>query len=128
MARGSGITRTTTGSRWELAAESFLQKRGLSTLSRNFRCRLGELDLVMSHGDQLVFVEVRYRRNPVWGSGAETVNQVKQQRLARAAAMYLARNPKHAARICRFDVLSIREDDGKPKFTWIRNAFETTQG
>lgn len=117
------MKRTETGRRWEAVAESFLRREGLKTLERNYRCRLGEIDLVMRDGASLVFVEVRFRQRAGHGSGAETVTWAKQRRIARAAAMYLGRHPRWAARPCRFDVVSIGITDGSPQTDWIRNAF-----
>jgi len=111
------------GRRWEAAAESFLRREGLSTLERNYRCRLGEIDLVMRDGASLVFVEVRFRQRAGHGSGAESVTRAKQRRLARAAAVFLGQHPKWSARPCRFDVVSIGLRDGSPQTDWIRNAF-----
>ncbi len=111
------------GARWERHAESFLQARGLSTVTRNFGCRVGEIDLVLLDGGCLVFAEVRYRRCRGHGSGAETVTAAKQQRLIRAAQVYLQRNPRRARLPCRFDVLSMHHAGGELEVEWIRNAF-----
>ncbi len=92
-------------------------------MARNFRCRLGEIDLVLMDGDCLVFAEVRYRHRGTHGTGAESVTAAKQQRLIRAAQAYLQRNRSHARRPCRFDVVSIGHDAGAIRFDWIRNAF-----
>lgn len=111
------------GTRWEREAESFLQARGLRTVARNFSCRLGEIDLVMLDGDCLVFAEVRYRRDPGRGSGAETVTSAKQQRLVRAAQVYRQRAPRHARLRCRFDVVSLCHARGTLEVAWLPNAF-----
>lgn len=107
----------------ERQAESFLHVRGLKTLTRNFTCRLGEIDLVMLDGPALVFAEVRYRRNCSHGSGAETVTMAKRRRLIRAAQVYLQRHPGQAHRPCRFDVVSMSYMGGVLKCQWIRGAF-----
>ena len=65
------------GSDWERAAESFLRKRGLKTVTKNFHGRCGEIDLVMLDGTSLVSVEVRYRANPRFGTGAASVTAVR---------------------------------------------------
>ncbi len=116
------------GQRWEKTAESFLNKRGLKTLKRNYRCRLGEIDLVMEHDGTLVFVEVRFRKNGRHGSGAETVDCRKQWKIARAAALFLGQHPEYAARPGRFDVISVSKVDGAPAIRWIRNAFQSPLG
>jgi putative endonuclease len=111
------------GTRWERVAESFLHARGLKTVTRNFHCRLGEIDLIMQHGDCLVFAEVRYRRTTHFGSGAESVTRAKQNRIIRAAKRYLQHSNHHALQACRFDVLSLNHDGGRLNVTWIQDAF-----
>jgi putative endonuclease len=112
------------GRKWEGAAESFLRRHGLKTQQRNYHCRHGEIDLIMRDDDCLVFVEVRYRRRPEFGSGAETVSPLKQSRIARTAAHFLCRHRRFASQPCRFDVISMDERQGRVQVRWIRNAFE----
>ncbi len=113
LARGHGF---------EDQALSHLQAQGLKLVARNVRCRHGEIDLVMEHAQQLVFVEVRARKPSRFGGAALSVDAGKQRRLARAAAWYLASHPRLAHRACRFDVLSI---DGS-ELSWIRDAFSVS--
>ena len=113
------------GSYWERAAESFLLARGLKTLKRNVQAGNGEIDLVMLDGDTLVFAEVRYRKSDRHGSGAESVTLQKQQRIIRAARLYLQYHDPQQVRPCRFDVISIGRSEDRTEFDWIRNAFET---
>lgn len=114
------------GSRWEQAAEAFLQRRGLRSLTRNFHSRFGEIDLVMLDGRVLVFVEVRYRQADRFGSGADSVDWTKQRKLVSAARYYLRRHPEAAERPCRFDVVSIGGggSGGDAQVNWIRDAFD----
>jgi putative endonuclease len=110
------------GRRAERAAARFLVHRGLRIIAKNYRTNLGEIDLVMHDGDELVFVEVRYRSRTDFGDGAATVGLRKQQRLIRAAAHFIAhRDPTDAP--CRFDVVSISGPNYKLRLEWIRNAF-----
>lgn len=112
------------GKQWERVAESFLVKRGLRPLKRNYLARVGEIDLIMMDGDTLVFAEVKYRADESHGSGAHCVTRVKQQRIIRAARNFLARyRPGNDLR-CRFDVISIGTQEGRTLFHWIQNAFE----
>lgn len=69
------------GDKVELFAENHLKKRGLKLIERNYSSRYGEIDLVMLDGLTLVFVEVRFRANTSFGSGAETVDLRKQQKI-----------------------------------------------
>jgi putative endonuclease len=114
------------GQRWERLAETFLHQRGLKTLQRNFSCRLGEIDLVMSDGSTLVFAEVRYRASDAYGSGAETVSAAKQRRIILAAQKFLQFNRPHPSQVCRFDVVSIGNDRGQTVINWIPNAFDAS--
>lgn len=113
------------GARWERHAEAFLCRQGLRLLRRNFHCRLGEIDLIMTDEDTLVFVEVRFRGANSRGSGLESITQRKQVRLSRAAGVFLGRNPSLARRPCRFDVVALRGQRQGPDLHWIRNAFES---
>jgi putative endonuclease len=102
----------------EARALDWLRQQGLEPVTRNYRCKVGEIDLVMREGDSLVFVEVRYRSHPGFGSAAESVTLRKQQRLQRAASHYLQRLRKTPP--CRFDIIGIDADGA---VEWIRNAF-----
>ena len=111
------------GSDWENAAESFLHKRGLKTVSKNFHGRIGEIDLVMLDAGTLVFVEVRFRASDRYGTGAASVTNVKQRRIVGAAKRFLQREKQHAYRPCRFDVVSVGREEGRTVMNWIRSAF-----
>jgi putative endonuclease len=104
----------------EQAACRYLQARGLRLIECNYRCRSGEIDLIMDDGDSLVFVEVRYRRHDRYGSGAETVDARKRARIIRCAQFYLQRHPAAQERPARFDVIALEE--GKD-LQWIPDAF-----
>jgi putative endonuclease len=112
-------TTVTIGGDKEGLACEYLKGCGLRLVARNYRCRLGEIDLIMRDMDTLAFVEVRYRASTRFGTPAETVGPKKRRRLAAAAAHYLACHPTALA--CRFDVLSIT---GTSEIDWIRNAFD----
>lgn len=99
-------------------ALAYLQDRGLSLVARNFRCRAGELDLVMRDGAALVFVEVRQRADARHGGAADSVTPAKQARLLRAAQMFLQR--ERSLPPCRFDVVAIDGD----RLDWIRDAIQ----
>jgi len=107
-------------------AQRHLQQHGLRLLCRNWTCRSGELDLVMLDGDTVVFVEVRYRRHAAWGGALESVDLRKQQKLIRAAQLFLQKERRWARSPCRFDVVAIGEAVGNAeKPNWIRNAFDS---
>lgn len=115
---------TARGAAAERLAGAWLRRRGLRPLDLNYRCRVGEIDLVMRDGNTLVFIEVRYRRRDRFGSAAESVNRVKQHRIIRAASRYLQQHPRWANEVCRFDVVSLSGDECDPEIEWIRDAFE----
>ncbi|QKT03057.1 YraN family protein [Ectothiorhodospiraceae bacterium 2226] len=104
----------------ETTALQFLERRGLRLVERNARSARGEIDLVMDDNGTLVFVEVRYRANPRYGSGADSVGRIKQTRLIAAAQAYLQRSGAHR-RPARFDVVSIGPADA---IDWIPDAFQ----
>jgi putative endonuclease len=103
----------------EALSAGFLQAHGLRLIARNYRCRLGEIDLILEDGPALVFAEVRLRRNRDFGGAAESITAAKRQRILRAARHYLSGRPE---RPCRFDVLLL--DALKPDhIEWIKDAF-----
>jgi putative endonuclease len=112
------------GARYEDIALAHLEKAGLALLARNYRCRYGEIDLVMRDGDDVVFVEVRYRRTRSFGGGIDSVDAGKRAKLVRAAGAFLADHAQLAACACRFDVLAIGPAPDAPQIDWRRNAFE----
>lgn len=103
----------------EERALRFLQKQGLTLVERNFRCKGGEIDLIMHEGKTLVFVEVRKRADTSYGGAAASVTPRKQARLVIAAQTFLQRYKMPPA--CRFDVVAI--DAGL--MDWLKNAIET---
>ena len=105
-------------------ARRYLEDRGLSTVSRNYRCRLGEIDLVMCEGHCLVIVEVRYRGGKQRIKAGVTVDRRKQHKLIRTAALFLTRHARYADWPVRFDVVAIDDRDyAGPAIEWIRDAF-----
>ncbi|HEX7052474.1 MAG TPA: YraN family protein [Burkholderiales bacterium] len=107
------------GARAEDLCAALLRAAGLKLVARNWRCRLGEIDLIAEEGGTLVFAEVRMRGGPgLFGGAAESITAAKRARLIAAARLYLARRPQAA---CRFDVFLV---GGAPRrVQWIRDAF-----
>ncbi|MBP0598234.1 YraN family protein [Herbaspirillum sp. LeCh32-8] len=110
--------RQRTGDAAEDAALAHLRRHGLELVDRNFRCKGGEIDLVMRDGASLVFVEVRARASGSHGGAAASVTPAKQRRLIVAAHSFLQRYASPPA--CRFDVIGF---DGE-RMDWLRNAIE----
>jgi putative endonuclease len=106
------------GARAEDLCADLMRAAGLKLIERNWRCRLGEIDLIAEDRDVLVFAEVRMRSPGGFGGAAESVTAAKRSRIIAAARLYLTRRPEA---ICRFDVFLV---DGPPRHVqWIRNAF-----
>ncbi len=113
-----------TGQQAEDSACHYLKTQGLSLVERNYCSPRGEIDLIMKDDSTTVFIEVRFRRNTRFGSGAESVDYRKQQKLLATAAHYLQKNPKAARGACRFDVISLTANNGEQQLDWIADAFQ----
>lgn len=118
-----GAPKQRVGARFESIAEAVLRRAGLTVLARNYRCRVGEIDLVMRHGQVIVFVEVRYRRSSDFGDPLATITMRKQHRIVRAASHYLLAHPSLAEMPCRFDAVGISGSPDNYQTNWIRDAF-----
>lgn len=105
----------------EQLAQHHLELQGLKLLKSNYRCKSGEIDLIMQDGDYLVFVEVRYRKSNSFGSACESVTHGKQRKLLASASHYLQRTGSSSP--CRFDVVGISGENSRPTIEWIRDAF-----
>jgi len=103
----------------ESRAEAFLQTQGLTLVTRNWRCRFGEIDLIMQDGPTRVFVEVRLRSRSDFGGAAASVTPAKQKKLLAAARLYLT--TLKTLPPCRFDVVAL---SGTAPPDWIKNAFD----
>lgn len=136
--RGPGAApaaRAEAGRDAEARAERFLLARGMALVARNYRCRLGEIDLVLRERDSLVMVEVRYRRSAAYGGAAASVDARKRARLVAAAGHFLAAHPALARLACRFDVVAIdgtgtagKAEGDDAGIEWIRAAFMADEG
>jgi len=112
------------GKRGEKLAISYLKKRGYRILDKNFRCKIGEIDIVAENDGQIVFVEVKTRHNFNFGLPEEALNYFKRKRLSRLALFYLS-NHHLQKKPCRFDVVAILLEKEKPRdIHLIKNAFE----
>ncbi|TKR29777.1 YraN family protein [Luteimonas gilva] len=119
------VDRRGRGAAVEAAARAFLLKSGLADVAANANFRGGELDLVMwdARARSLVFVEVRYRRDPRFGGGAASVDAAKRRKLVHAAQSFLLAHPAYANAACRFDVVEADGDPAAPRLNWLRDAF-----
>ena len=119
---GQRMDRAARGKEAEDHACRHLEQEGLRAVTRNFRCRQGEIDLIMEEGKTLVFVEVRYRLDPRFGSAVESVDARKRARIIMAAKHFLQQHPGTCRRPCRFDVVALGGEEFA--ITWIKNAFD----
>lgn len=106
------------GRDWEQSALAYLKRHQLTLVEENFRCKAGEIDLIMRDGATLVFVEVRQRSGAGHGGAAASITPAKIRRLVRAAEVYLSRLATIPP--CRFDVVAIDGDHVE----WLQNVVE----
>ncbi|MDH5738289.1 MAG: YraN family protein [Gammaproteobacteria bacterium] len=114
------------GNRAETAALNWLCARKHRLIERNFRCKQGEIDLILEHQDAedhktLVFVEVRYRKRNDYGTATESVSQYKIKRIIHTAEFFLLKYPQFSHWSYRFDVIGLSGEDG---IEWIQGAFD----
>lgn len=108
-----------TGQMAEACACAYLKRQGLYEVARNYRCRYGELDLIMRDQHSLVIVEVRCRNHSAFGSALESITLQKQSRIIAATRCYLAAHPQYQA--VRFDVITVTNG----RLAWLKHAFST---
>lgn len=110
----------------EALASAYLQKKHYKLVAANYRCRFGEIDLIMEYRQYLVFVEVKLRKNDEFARACEYVGYQKQQRLRSTAALYLSQYPTQLQP--RFDVIEIYAPQGmltkKPIINHLEDAFQ----
>ncbi len=111
------------GAAAEAAAAAWLKLQGLAIVEKNYRCKGGEIDLIMQDGSDLVFVEVRLRQRSDYGSAVESVTPAKQRRIVCAARHFLATQTRWQNSACRFDVIATDDLHGKIAWQWLRSAF-----
>lgn len=128
------------GKEIENLAGAYLKQQGLKLVTVNYRCKMGEVDLIMWDSEILVFIEVRFRRNANYGDGVATINSSKQRRIKKAAVHYLQQHNLYDKVACRFDVISVASaskfdshneqpdghragDHARYTITWLKDAF-----
>jgi len=113
------------GRRAEELAADFLRSQGFEILERNYRRRLGELDIIAECAGVLVIAEVRTRSSTAFGGAAASVDRRKQQRITRAAAALLQQRADLSRLPVRFDVIVVWDAVGAaPRIEWLQHAFE----
>jgi putative endonuclease len=116
-------TRVEFGKTGEDLACAELERRGYAIVARRYRVRGGELDIIARDGATLVFVEVKARVGYEFGGAAEAVTALKQRRIAQLARQYVA-STRSIDCPCRFDVVAIHVEAGRPVIEVFQNAFD----
>lgn len=112
-----------TGAAAEAAALRYLLGRGLQLVTRNYHCRVGEIDLVMLDGGTLALIEVRYRRSAAFGGATASVTLHKQRRITQAARHLLSTQATLRRYPARFDVIAVTPGSANLQIEWIQAAF-----
>ena len=107
------------GSEYEQRAEQYLMEKGYRILERNFRNRMGEIDIIASQKGVLVFCEVKYRTSSAFGSPLEAVDWRKQNQIRKVAQFYLMCHGRSEWTPCRFDVIACEGEN----MAHVENAF-----
>lgn len=110
------------GAKGEELAVNMILESGLKVVTRNYRCPVGEMDIVARDGKTLVFIEVRTRRSSYRGWGEESITRQKAQRLQAIASFFLIQKGHKTWPDIRFDVVAIRWVGEKPEVNWIKAA------
>lgn len=120
------------GAKGEDLAIRYLKKRGYRIIERNYRVKLGEIDIIAEQGDDLVFIEVKTRSDTSFGSPFESITVQKQKQLSKVALEYIGKKKCH---LCpaRFDVVGIQFQKGSKSFgdaniELLQNAFDLCYG
>ncbi len=121
MNQSQKINKRKVGAFYEQAAAQHLMENGLIIVEKNYRCSVGEIDIIALDRDTLVFVEVKYRKTTWSGGALASVNQTKQRTISKTAMIYLLSHGWYPDYPCRFDVIGFNGDT----LLWIRNAFDT---
>lgn len=120
------------GNQIEALVCDYLRRQKLKLIARNYRCRWGEIDLIMHDQAILVFIEVRYRQHCNFGSSLESVNLIKRNKIIKTAEYYLLSHGLSEKMACRFDVVGVKpiiqklssiSKLGSAQVEWIKNAF-----
>lgn len=116
---------TDTGKLGEKAVSEYLENAGYTILSRNYRIRGGEIDIIASYGEYIIFVEVKTRKPDSMVSGLDAVNQKKRNLIIKTATDYLLKYP--CSLQPRFDVAEVTALDGQIlDINYLQNAFDLT--
>lgn len=105
----------------EKKARLFLESLGARFIQANYRCKIGEIDLIMWDKEYLAFIEVRARTSTAYGRAAQTVTRVKQIKIIKTSNIYLMQNKLYDRHPIRFDIVTL--EGNPPQLEWIKGAF-----
>lgn len=111
------------GKNGENIAEKYLKSSGYTILERNFRCKIGEIDIIAMDKKEIVFIEVKTRRNSKYGNPSEAVDDTKQKHIINAAKWYIHIHNLYNCFI-RFDVIEIYDKNNTQKINHIKQAID----
>lgn len=111
----------------ETLAIDFLREKGYKILLKNYKTKLGEVDIIAQDKDTICFIEVKTRISNRYGSPQEAISKIKQRQITKASLLYLKKNNRLDKK-ARFDVVSILYSENKPRLDLIKNAFESGEG
>ncbi len=111
------------GQESEIIAAGYLKKKGYKIITRNYRTKLGEIDIIAQEKDTIVFVEVKARRSWRFGNPKGALTPEKQRKISMVALCYLKANKQTRAK-ARFDVVAIQDTNDTPDIEIIKNAFD----
>lgn len=117
------LNRKAIGSEGEERAILFLKKRGFKILKKNYRCKMGEIDIIATKNDLITFVEVKTRHSEQFGHPEESVNRRKRKKIINTAKYYLMVNNLYYKKDVRFDILSIIRKKSEFEIDFFQNAF-----
>ncbi|WP_261873883.1 YraN family protein [Vibrio rarus] len=117
----SPLSKLAIGHQYEAEARRYLEQQGLVFIESNFRVKFGEIDLIMRDNQDIIFIEVKYRKQHYFGGGTYAVTKSKQAKLKKTAMLWLSKNnlPLNHTYF-RFDVVSISSNPTQVE--WIQNA------
>ncbi len=110
------------GNRGESLAEDYIKRKGYKIIHRNYRCKLGEIDIIAKDGDTIVFIEVRTKQNENFGSPQDSVTSTKISKISKTALNFI-QEKNLSGYSYRFDFIAITFSQGKPNIEHIENAF-----
>ncbi|MCI9125653.1 MAG: YraN family protein [Eubacterium sp.] len=111
LSRGKILNTRVVGGNYEEQCVNYLKQHGFQIAAQNYKCKIGEIDIIAVKNNILRFIEVKYRKNEFFGFPIEAVNKRKQNKIMKTALWFLGENKEYENMQCSFDVISITEND-----------------